>query len=169
MKSVEIRSCERCPGAECPNWGIEGEHAIKTIMIVLECSDYRALRTNYFEELFKSRTGGVLKHILGDRFDQVIITNAAKCLFEGGTRKPNSGEFARCAEIVREQIALVQPKLVLCLGEKATEAVTGEKFSEALGKVYGNVVVVHHPRMMTREEKKMIREIVDLTIPQQTS
>ena len=135
-------------------------------MIVLECSDYRALRTNYFEELFKSRTGGVLKSILGDRFDQVIITNAAKCLFDGGKRKPNSGEFARCAANVQEQIALVQPKLVLCLGEKAAEAVTGIKFSEALGQVYGNVVVAHHPRVMTREEKKMIREIVEFTIPQ---
>lgn len=166
MKNVEIPSCEKCIGAEYPNWGIEGEGQEKPIMIVLECSDYRALRTNYFEELIKSRTGGVLKNILGDRFDQVIITNAAKCLFDGGMRKPSIGEFAKCAANVQEQIALIQPKLVLCLGEKATEAVTGMKFSEALGNVFGNVVVAHHPRVMTIEEKRMIREVVELTIPQ---
>lgn len=166
MRNVEIPDCQKCPEAEYPNWGVEGEEQEKSIMIVLECSDYRALRTNYFEELIKSRTGGVLKNILGDRFDRVIITNAAKCLFEGGTRKPSNGEFARCATNVQEQIALVQPKLVLCLGEKATEAVTGMKFSEALGNVFGNVVVAHHPRVMTIEEKRMIREIVDLSLPQ---
>jgi uracil-DNA glycosylase len=166
MKNVETPSCGRCLGAEHPNWGIEGENTEKPIMIVLECSDYRALRTNYFEELLKSRTGGVLKSVLGDRFDQVIITNAAKCLFEGGNRKPSNSEFVRCAENIRQQIEIISPKLILCLGEKATEAVTGVKFGEALGKVYGNVVVAHHPRVMTVEEKKMIREIVEFTIPQ---
>ena len=166
MRNIEIHSCQKCPGAENPNWGIEGEKSVKTIMVVLECSDYRALRTNYLEELFKSRTGITLRAVIGERFDQVIITNAAKCMFDGGTRKPSAGEFACCVANVKEQISLIQPKLVLCLGEKATEAVTGVKFSEALGKVFGNVVVAHHPRVMTIEEKKMIREIVELTIPQ---
>jgi|GEM_PF-5621731 len=165
MREIETQSCERCPGAEYPNWGIEGETEKKSILIVLECSDFRAIGIDYEKGLFNSRTGQTLKYIVGDRFENVIITNAAKCLFEGGMRKPNNNEFVKCAANIKEQIALVQPKLVLCLGEKATEAVTGEKFRDVLGKIIGNVVVSHHPRVMTVEEKRMIREIVELTIP----
>ena len=107
----------------------------------------------------------MLKSIIGDRFDQTIITNTAKCLFDGGKRKPNSKEFSTCADNILEQIEKTDPEIVLCLGEKAAEAVTGKKFREVLGKVMGKVVVAHHPRMMTREEKRIIREIVELMIP----
>jgi len=138
-------------------------------MIVLECSDFRALRTNYVEELFKSRTGGVLKSIVGDRLNQTVITNSAKCLFDGGKRKPNSKEFSMCATNILEQIQVIKPEIVLCLGEKAAEAVTGRKFKEVLGTVENNVIVAHHPRVMTVEEKRMIREILDITVPLQTS
>jgi uracil-DNA glycosylase len=166
MKSMETLRCDKCPEAEYPNWGIEGEANEKPIMIVLECSDFRAIGIDYEEGLFNSRTGQTLRNIIGDRFGQVIITNAAKCLFEGGKRKPNAGEYAKCAANLHEQIALVKPKIVLCLGEKAAEAVTGEKFRDVLGKVIDNVVVAHHPRTMTREEKKMIREMIEISLPQ---
>lgn len=169
MKSVENKSCQRCLEAEYPNWGIEGERKEKTIMVVLECSDHRALRTNYIEELFKSRTGGVLKSIIGDRLEQTIITNSAKCLFDGGNRKPNRKEFSLCANNILEQIEEIKPEIILCLGEKAAEAVTGMKFADVLGKVIGKVIVAHHPRVMTVEEKAMIREIVELTVPAQIS
>jgi uracil-DNA glycosylase family 4 len=169
MKNIETGDCRRCPGAEYPNWGIEGEAKKKTIIVVLECSDFRAIGIDYEEGLFRSRTGMVLKSIIGDRFDQTIITNTAKCLFDGGKRKPNAKEFSTCAGNVLEQIEKTDPEIVLCLGEKAAEAVTGKQFREVLGKVLGKVVVAHHPRMMTREEKKIIREIVELTIPPQTS
>jgi uracil-DNA glycosylase family 4 len=135
-------------------------------MVVLECSDYRAIGIDYEKGLFESRTGRVLKSIIGDRFEQTIITNTAKCLFDSGKRKPNSKEFSECSVNLLEQIKEIQPEIVLCLGEKAAEAVTGMKFADVLGKVIGNVVVAHHPRMMTLEEKVVITEIVNLAIPQ---
>ncbi|MFZ3069001.1 MAG: uracil-DNA glycosylase family protein [Microgenomates group bacterium] len=168
MRSVEIPDCLRCQGAEHPNWGIEGEAKRKTIMVVLECSDFRAIGIDYEKGLFESRTGQVLKNIIGDRFEQTIITNAAKCLFDGGKRKPNTREFSMCAINILDQIKNIQPEIVLCLGEKAAEAVTGMKFADVLGRVIGNVVVAHHPRMMTIEEKIVLAEIVNLAIPVQT-
>jgi uracil-DNA glycosylase family 4 len=169
MRKVEVPDCQKCPGAEFPNWGIEGEAEKKTIMIVLECSDFRAIGIDYENGLFESRTGVTLKNIIGDRFEQTIVTNTAKCLFDGGNRKPNSKEFAECSTNLLEQIKNIRPEIVLCLGEKAAEAVTGKKFAEVLGKVIGNVVVAHHPRMMTVEEKEMITELVKLAIPLRTS
>jgi len=137
-------------------------------MVVLECSDFRAIGENYEEKLFQSRTGLTLKSIIGDRFEQTIITNTAKCLFDGGRRKPSRDEFSECAVNLLEQIEKVHPEIVLCLGEKAAEAVTGMKYVDVLGKVIGNIVVAHHPRVMTIEEKKVIREMVEEIIPQQT-
>lgn len=68
--------------------------------------------------------------------------------------------YERCAENVRAQINEVEPELIICFGEKAAEAVTGQKFSEVVGKIIGNVVVVHHPRVMTIVEKQLIKEIL---------
>jgi len=168
MKSVEIPPCEKCIGAEYSNWGIEGEARKKTIMVILECSDFRAIGENYENKLFQSRTGLTLKSIIGDRFDQTVITNTVKCLFDEGRRKPSRVEFSECAVNLLEQINDVQPEIILCLGEKAAEAVTGKKFADVLGKVIGNVLVAHHPRMMTTEEKGVIREILERYIPQKT-
>ena len=134
-------------------------------MVILECSDQRAIGFDYEEKLFQSKTGRVLKEIIGEKLDQTVITNTVKCLFDGGNRKPNRQEFSQCAVNVRRQIEEFNPEIILCLGEKAAEAITGKKYQDVLGKVIGKVVVAHHPRVMTREEKKTIREIVELCLP----
>jgi uracil-DNA glycosylase family 4 len=164
MRNVETQECNKCPGAENPNWGIEGENKQKRIIVVLECSDQRALGFDYEEKLFQSKTGRVLKEILGDNLEQVVITNTVKCLFDGGSRKPNRQEFSLCAVNALKQIEEYKPEIILCLGEKAAEAITGRRYRDVLGKVIGKVVVAHHPRVMTIEERKMIREILELTI-----
>ena len=76
--------------------------------------------------------------------------------------------YEQCAENVRVQIDEIQPELVICFGEKAAEAVTGQRFADVVGQVMGNVVIVHHPRVMTRVEKTLIKEILGIN-PAQTS
>jgi len=159
MKSVEGPPCDKCLEANNPNWGIEGEHGVQ-IVLVLESSDYRALRTDYQTELFASRSGRAIIEILGDRIENSMITNSAKCLFKDGHKKPSTKMYENCAENVLQQIERLNPQLVICFGEKAAEAVTGQKFRDVLGKICGRVVVVHHPRVMTVEEKKMLKEIL---------
>ena len=168
MKYVESRTCDKCPvGAESPNWGIEGENDIRFVA-VLESSDWRALRTDYMNELFLTRSGKAVAEVLGDRIEYTLITNSAKCLNQGGYKKPTKKMYEECAENVRAQINEIQPELVICFGEKAAEAVLGQKFSEVVGQILGNVVVVHHPRVMSIEEKALIKEILGIT-PAQTS
>ncbi|HEX9007877.1 MAG TPA: uracil-DNA glycosylase family protein [Patescibacteria group bacterium] len=160
MKNVESKDCSKCPvGADNPNWGIEGEKDIRFVA-VLESSDWRALRTDYMHELFLSRSGRAIKEVLGENLEYTLITNSAKCLYQGGFKKPTREMYERCAENVRAQINEVEPELIICFGEKAAEAVTGQKFSEVVGKIIGNVVVVHHPRVMTIVEKQLIKEIL---------
>jgi uracil-DNA glycosylase family 4 len=84
----------------------------------------------------------------------------------GGYKKPTKEMYKRCSENVRQQIEQIRPELVICFGEKAAEAVTGQKFNEVLGKISGNVVVVHHPRVMTVVEKQMIKGILEVNSPQ---
>lgn len=168
MKYVESRLCEKCPvGAESPNWGIEGENGIRFVA-VLESSDWRALRTDYMTELFKTRSGRAVAEVLGKNLEYTLITNSAKCLYQGGFKKPTRQMYEQCSENVRAQIDEIQPELVICFGEKAAEAVTGQRFADVVGQVVGNVVIVHHPRVMTRVEKTLIKEILGIN-PAQTS
>lgn len=163
MKNAENRECRLCPaGAESPNWGIEGENGIRFVA-VLESSDWRALRTDYMNELFLSRSGRAIKEVLGQNLEYTLITNSAKCLYMGGFKKPTREMYERCAENVRLQIEEIKPELVICFGEKAAEAVTGQKFPEVVGKIMGNVVVVHHPRVMTIVEKQMLKEMLGVS------
>lgn len=162
MKPIESRNCTKCEGAESPNWGLEGEKSL-SIVAVLESSDYRANRTNYQNELFLTRSGRAVLEVLGDKLEQTAITNAAKCLFQNGFKKPGNNAYKNCVENVRMQIEEIQPQVVICFGEKAAEAVTGKKFSEVVGKIIGNVVVVHHPRVMTRGEKALVKQIVSMS------
>lgn len=160
MRNVEARECDLCPaGAESPNWGIEGENGIHFVA-VLESSDWRALRTDYMQELFLSRSGRAVKEVLGPNLEYTLITNSAKCLYKGGYKKPTREMYEKCAVNVRSQIEEIKPELVICFGEKAAEAVTGQKFNEVVGKILGNVVVVHHPRVMTIVEKQLIKGIL---------
>jgi len=160
VRYVEAKKCEKCPvGAESPNWGIEGENGIRFVA-VLESSDWRALRTDYMTELFLTRSGRAISEVLGEDLEYTLITNAAKCLYQGGHKKPTRQMYEQCAANVRWQIEEIMPELVICFGEKAAEAVTGERFADVVGQVRGNVVIVHHPRVMTREEKTLIKEIL---------
>lgn len=162
MKPVESRVCTKCPEAESPNWGLEGEKGL-TIVAVLESSDHRANRTNYENELFLTRSGRAVAEVLGENIENTVITNAAKCLFQHGFKKPGSQAYKNCAENVQLQIREIQPQVIICFGEKAAEAVTGQKFSEVVGKILGNVVIVHHPRVMTIKEKRMIMQLLSLS------
>ncbi len=163
MKQIESRDCTKCQEAESPNWGLEGEKGL-TIVAVLESSDHRANRTNYQNELFLSRSGRAVAEVLGENLEKTVITNAAKCLFQRGFKKPGNQVYKNCAENVRRQIEEIQPEIIICFGEKAAEAVTGQKFSEVVGKIIGNIIIVHHPRVMTINEKTMIKQLLSLAV-----
>ena len=107
---------------------------------------------------FVGRAGQLLTKMLESvqlSRDEVYITNAVKCR-PPGNRNPEADELATCAPFLAAQLGVIQPKVVLALGNVATQALLRTK--ESIGKLrgrlhaYGSAVLVptFHPAFLLR-------------------
>jgi uracil-DNA glycosylase len=109
-------------------------------------------------EPFVGRAGQLLNKILEAihlRREDVYICNIVKCR-PPNNRKPEPEEIGACMPYLRKQIALVQPKVILCLGLTAAQSLLNT--TEGLGKLRGRVMawenipvmVTYHPAALLR-------------------
>jgi DNA polymerase len=103
--------------------------------------------------------------------DEVYICNTVKCR-PPGNRNPEVDELAACAPFLAEQLATLQPKVILSLGSVATQALL--KTNAPIGKLrgrlhpYGAAVLIptFHPAFLLRnpgqEYKRMAWEDLKL-------
>lgn len=107
---------------------------------------------------FVGRAGQLLTKMLASvdlARDEVYICNTVKCR-PPGNRNPEVDELAACAPFLAEQLATLQPKVILSLGSVATQALlrTREPIGKLRGRVhpYGDAVLVptFHPAFLLR-------------------
>ncbi len=109
-------------------------------------------------EPFVGRAGQLLNDILkAIKFarEEVYIANVVKCR-PPGNRVPFPEEMNECMPYLLKQIELIKPKLILCLGLVAANALLGKK--DSLGKLRGKifefnnikVMVTYHPAALLR-------------------
>ncbi|NNF26736.1 MAG: uracil-DNA glycosylase [Gemmatimonadetes bacterium] len=109
------------------------------------------------------------------RRDTVYIGNVLKCR-PPGNRNPLPDEIDACAPILRRQIELVSPEVLLAVGSFAAQWLTGTQ--KALGKLRGSVyayqgvplVVTYHPAALLRnpgwsratwDDLQLLRQVMD--------
>lgn len=122
-------------------------------------------------EPFVGRAGKFLTaviRLMGFTRDQVYIANVLKCRPDAdeGNRKPEPEEMRDCLPFLKEQIQIVQPKIVIALGATALEGLTGNV--AAIGKVRGHVkdldgrplVPTFHPAYVLRNSSTEVRSLV---------
>lgn len=79
---------------------------------------------------FVGPAGEVLNDIfkaIGWNRSDIYITNIIKCR-PPGNRTPRPDEVAKCSQYLVKEIAMVQPKVILCLGSPAANAVIHPDF-----------------------------------------
>ncbi len=117
-------------------------------------------------EPFVGPAGQLLTKILrvmGLERDQVYITNICKYrpAMEnqgGGNRPPSPQEMASCLDFVREELAIIRPKVIVALGGTAITGLLGIKqgVMSARGKFYEfggmPVMATLHPSYLLRKE-----------------
>ncbi len=116
----------------------------------------------------------ILKAIQFER-DEVYIANVVKCR-PPGNRTPLPQEMDSCMPYLRKQIALIKPKLILCLGLTAAQGLLKkrESLTSMRGKVFEfenvKVMVTFHPAALLRnpnwkrdcwEDVKKFRKLYD--------
>lgn len=109
-------------------------------------------------EPFVGRAGQLLNKILEAihlRREEVFICNILKCR-PPNNRTPNPEEVEQCLPYLRKQIALVRPKLIVCLGLTSAQNLLRTK--ESLTSLRGRVLefegtplmVTYHPAALLR-------------------
>jgi DNA polymerase len=107
------------------------------------------------------------------RGDNVYITNVLKSR-PPDNRNPAQDEIAACMPYLLNQIALIQPKLILALGRFAAQSLldTDEAISRLRGRVhqFQNVplVVTYHPAYLLRNLPDKARAWEDLCLARRT-
>ena len=104
---------------------------------------------------------------MGYTRDRVFIGNIVKCR-PPGNRVPTPEEMAGCIPFLKRQIAIIQPKLIVCLGATAAKGLVQE--SLPIGKARGTwrefegipVMLTFHPAYLLRDPRKKTEAWADL-------
>ena len=109
-------------------------------------------------EPFVGRAGQLLNAMLlaiGLKREQVFIANILKCR-PPNNRDPRPEEALRCEPYLKRQLALIKPKVILCVGRVAAQNLL--KSDETVGRMRGRqfdldgtpVLVTYHPAYLLR-------------------
>ena len=123
-------------------------------------------------EPFVGRAGKLLNSMLlacGLQREQVFIANILKCR-PPGNRDPKPEEVAACSSYLRQQIDLIQPKIILAVGRIAAQNLL--QTETPIGKMRGQkyeyadtgipVVVTYHPAYLLRSPREKRKSWQDL-------
>ncbi len=117
----------------------------------------------------------MLASVALSRRDSVYICNVLKCR-PPGNRNPQPDEIESCAPLLKRQIELVAPEVLLAVGSFAAQWLTATR--QALGKLRGRVysyqgvplVVTYHPAALLRnpgwsrlawDDLQLLRQVMD--------
>jgi uracil-DNA glycosylase family 4 len=149
--AAQICVCTKCPLWESRTMAVPGDGKMNAkVMIIAEAPGREEDETGH---PFVGSAGRYLDHVLEgtglDRGD-FFITNTVKCC-PPKNRTPKSNEVETCtANYLFEQIALINPKLIVLLGGVAAKKMLGVKsVNDARGRVIEHegrkYLVGYHP------------------------
>lgn len=121
---------------------------------------------------FVGRAGQLLTKMIeamGFNREEVYIANIVKCR-PPGNRNPSADEAAACIDYLKEQIRLVCPEFIICLGSVAVTYLFGEavKITQVRGTWRDfqgcKVMLSYHPAFLLRSPDRKKEAWVDLQL-----
>ena len=146
----EILQCQKCPLAKGRKTAVPGEGPSSVdIMFIGEGPGYHE---NQQGKPFVGQAGMFLDELLASadlKREDVFITNVVKCR-PPSNRDPMPEELTACAHYLDEQIALLDPKVIVTLGRfSMAKFIENGKISQIHGKSHkiGKrlIVTMYHP------------------------
>ena len=151
-----IKDCQACPLGETRNKLVYGAGNPNADLLFI--GEAPGADEDRIGEPFVGRAGKLLDKILAAielSREEVYISNILKCR-PPGNRDPQPAEMEQCFPMLREQVAIIQPKLICALGRIAAQALLDTK--TPLGKLRGDwheyegvpMLVTYHPAALLR-------------------
>jgi uracil-DNA glycosylase len=154
----EVMACTRCPLSLNRNTAVPGEGSESPLVLIV--GEAPGAEEDKTGRPFVGPAGKYLdswlKPIALDRAN-CFIANTVKCR-PPENREPRPEEMEACAPYLDRQIAILRPRVILCLGRIAAHRLIGTQAS--LGSLRGRVhthagvplVVTYHPSAVLRDE-----------------
>jgi DNA polymerase len=154
----QVLACRKCPLAETRTLAVPGEgNSSAALMFVGE-------GPGHDEDIqgrpFVGRAGQLLTKIInamGFQREDVYITNMVKCR-PPNNRNPDNHEIDQCQDYLWEQIRLIQPRVIVTLGNVPTQYFLGTRsgITSLRGKFHDKpdyrVMPTFHPSYLVRNE-----------------
>ena len=128
-------------------------------------------------EPFVGQAGKLLDNMLAaiglKRGDNVYIANVLKCRPPGNCN-PEPEEVAKCTPFLKQQIALIRPKLIIAMGRFAAQTLLASDatISSLRGRVYRYegvpLIVTYHPAYLLRNLPDKAKAWADLVFAKKT-
>ena len=166
--AAEAASCPRCALAGTRTQVVYGAGNPEADLIFI--GEAPGLHEDRQGEPFVGAAGQLLTRMLGEigmRRDDVYIANILKCR-PPGNRDPLPGELEACTPWLVEQISLIQPRVIVTLGNFATKFVlqTQRGITSMRGAVYPwhgrEVIPTFHPAAILHGGGEKSRQFEDL-------
>ena len=153
-------SCRKCPLAETRHHVVFGEGARDAeVMLIGEGPGEQEDRTG---RPFVGRAGKLLDDMLAMidlNRERVFIGNMVKCR-PPENRDPLNLEQEACISYLRNQVALIKPKIIVCLGRIAAIKLIREDFK--ITREHGQMTALYHPSALLRDPRKRPESFEDL-------
>jgi uracil-DNA glycosylase family 4 len=151
----EVRRCTKCPLHKTRKNAVPGEGSAEArIMFVGEAP---GASEDLSGRPFVGRSGEVLTELIGEMGlsrSEVFITSVLKSR-PPDNRAPNQSEIDACLPYLKRQFQLIDPKIVVLMGNIAVSAVVGPwRISECHGRFYDadgrTFFMTYHPAAALR-------------------
>ncbi|MBK1643347.1 uracil-DNA glycosylase [Thiocapsa imhoffii] len=161
------RACVLCETRQQTVFGV-GDRAARLLLI----GEAPGADEDRAGEPFVGRAGQLLNRMLagiGLNRDQVYIANVLKCR-PPGNRDPKPEEIQQCEGYLQRQIALIRPRVILCVGRVAAQHLIGT--DAPVGRLRGRwfdlggdqipLRVTYHPAYLLRSPEQKAKAWADL-------
>ncbi|PCJ54775.1 MAG: hypothetical protein COA70_03525 [Planctomycetota bacterium] len=168
-----IEACRKCALGSTRHCSVPGEGAAKARILLI--GEAPGAQEDVQGRPFVGPAGQLLDKIIsggmGLKREDVFMTNTLKCL-PPDDRAPLTAELDACAPYLEEQIASVQPELIIALGHQAAQHLlrTDLSLSRLRGELHKRpqggppVLVTYHPAylLLYPEKKRACWEDIQL-------
>lgn len=156
----QTQTCQKCELWETRNSVVFGEGSIRANIMMI--GEGPGQVEDELGRPFVGPAGQLLSKILQCvdlKREEIYITNVVKCR-PPKNRVPRPEECSACMNYLRGQVALIRPKIIVCLGKVAASAIISEDFkiTRLRGTVYERkgfyIIPTFHPSALLRDESK---------------
>ncbi len=165
-----MAGCTQCPLSKGRTRLVFGQgHAAAEVVFVGEGPGYHEDKSGL---AFVGRAGELLTKMIGAMGlsrDDVFIANCVKCR-PPGNRTPQPDEMGTCLPYLREQLEIIQPKVICAMGKTAAIGLGLIRPDQTLGRNRGRfhewngipTMVTYHPAYLLRQESEKRKAWHDL-------